>query len=88
MTKSGERAAQREREAEVLDLFADGFSVVAISRQLKITTQQAAGACRRRCPSSQSKTSEPASRSASTRPRLVWPCQPLVPTTTGCFSKH
>ncbi|GAB2575957.1 helix-turn-helix domain-containing protein [Microlunatus antarcticus] len=42
MTKPGERAAQREREAEVLDLFADGFSVVAISRRLAITPQQAA----------------------------------------------
>lgn len=42
MTRTGERAAQREREAEVLDLFADGYSVVAISRRLKITPQQAA----------------------------------------------
>lgn len=42
VTKAGDRAAQRERESEVLDLFADGFSVVAIARELSITPQQAA----------------------------------------------
>lgn len=41
VTKAGDRAAQRERESEVLDLFADGFSVVAISREIGISVQQA-----------------------------------------------
>jgi len=41
MTKTGERAAQRDRAAEVLDLHASGLSILSISRKLKITPQQA-----------------------------------------------
>ncbi len=41
VTKVGDRAAQRERAAEVLDLHASGLSILSISRRLGITPQQA-----------------------------------------------